>query len=501
MARLPSTAYNQLTLAGAILAALSFGLMIVLLVASIMMDISSPYWGIFLYMVLPPFTVVGLLLIPLGMIRKWRQQKRGEVEKAPRWPYVDMNKRSHRNAVFAFIVVTTLLIVVGSVGSYEAYHYSESVSFCGTTCHTVMEPEFTAYQHSPHARVACTECHVGSGANWYVKSKLSGAYQVYAVIANNFPRPIPTPIQNLRPAQETCEQCHWPRQFFGAQQRQFNHYMYDDENTHWPINMLIKTGGGDPKTGQTAGIHWHMNIGFKVEYIARDEKRQDIPWVRVTDRNTGRITVYHNEDEPLSTEEIASAAPRVMDCMDCHNRPSHIFRSPDYFVDHALLTGRIDGTIPEIKRVAVEAVAEEYAYDDSALTKIANSITSFYRSDYPDFYRENSVLVDEAIEAAQREFSQNIFPEMGVRWESYPNNIGHFQNPGCMRCHAGNLKSEDGLTLTKDCNTCHLILSQGSGEQAQVSSMQEGLEFEHPEDIDGLWQEMGCFECHTGTQP
>ncbi len=98
-----------------------------------------------------------------------------------------------------------------------------------------MEPEHTAYQNSPHARVKCVDCHVGSGAGWYVRSKLSGAYQVYAVLANVYPRPIPTPIKNLRPARETCEQCHWPSHFSGQKEVINTYFKSDEQNTRWTI--------------------------------------------------------------------------------------------------------------------------------------------------------------------------------------------------------------------------------------------------------------------------
>ena len=100
---------------------------------------------------------------------------------------------------------------------YNAFLFTESVTFCGRICHTVMEPEYTAYLNSPHARVRCVDCHVGAGAEWYVKSKLSGVHQVYAVTFHTYETPIPTPVKNLRPARETCEECHWPQKFFGAQ--------------------------------------------------------------------------------------------------------------------------------------------------------------------------------------------------------------------------------------------------------------------------------------------
>ncbi|MEE9271026.1 MAG: NapC/NirT family cytochrome c [Candidatus Krumholzibacteria bacterium] len=499
--RFPRLVYNKLSIAGGFLAVITAMTMVFFLLVQAGAGEANPYLGIFIYMVLPPILLTGLILVPIGMYRQWKAAKRRGGPDPSQWAYIDFSKRTHRNAFTVFIIGGFLYASLSAVGAYHAYHHTESVAFCGETCHSVMKPEHTAYQNSPHARVACTACHVGEGAGWYAKSKLSGAYQVYAVAAKKFPRPIPTPIKNLRPAQETCEQCHWPRKFFGAQQRQFNHFVYDDSSSAWPINMLIKTGGGDPKTGQTAGIHWHMNIGVGVEYIARDEERQNIPWIRVTDRITGRQTVYQDSGNPLTEEELGELTPRGMDCMDCHNRPSHKFRSPDYLVDRAILTGQIDRTLPEIKRVAVEAMQGDYETEPEALRIMAMQIPDFYRENYPDISRNRSVAIEQAVLATQRQFSENIFPEMKVRWEHYPDNIGHFIFPGCMRCHDGNKVSDEGWVITRDCKTCHSILSQGSGERAQMATSQDGLEFVHPEDIDEEWRETGCYECHTGTQP
>jgi hypothetical protein len=499
--KFPHLVYNWISSAGAIIASVTFVIILFLLLLDSFIGITNLYLGILIYLILPPILIFGLLLIPLGMYRQWRLiKKTGEVP-VQRYPMIDFNKKSHRNGALIFIPGTAVFILMSAVGTYQAYHFSESVAFCGTTCHSVMEPEHTTYHNSPHARVSCTACHVGAGAGWYTKSKLSGAYQVYAVTVNNYPRPLPTPIENLRPARETCEQCHWPEKFFGAQQIKSDHYMYDEANTHYPVNMLFKTGGGDPKIRRVSGIHWHVSSGSKVEYIARDDKRQDIPWVRLTDETTGETVIYQDINEPLTAEEFAEAVPRVMDCMDCHNRPSHIFNSPDYAIDQAMFTGRISSVIPEIKRVAVEAMAEEYESKKQAFADIADNVTEYYKSQHENYYSQNSPLIDSAISAITRTFSQNIFPGMKARWSAYPNNIGHFYNKGCMRCHEGSHQSEDGLTITHDCNACHLILAQGSEEADIASISPEGFEFKHPVDIAEAWREIGCYDCHTGTQP
>jgi hypothetical protein len=463
--------------------------------------LDNPYGGVFVYILFLPLMVFGLILIPIGMYRNWRNwQRSGEIP-YHKWPYVDFNVKSYRIAAFIFLNATILFVLISGVVSYEAYHFTESLEFCGEMCHEVMHPEAVAYANSPHARVGCSHCHIGSGVSYYTKSKLSGAYQLYAVTFKTYPKPIPTPLENLRPAQETCEKCHWPEQFFGAQQKQFNYYSYDEENTHWPVNMLIKTGGGDPKTGQTSGIHWHMNIGTKVEYIARDEKRQDIPWVKITDKTTGRVTIYQDENEPLTEEEIAAATPRLMDCMDCHNRPSHQFQSPDSAVNKAILTGQIDTSIPYIKRVAVEAMTQDLDNGHDASQKIANYITEYYRIEMPEVYREKRVEIDKAIISTQKAYGINIFPEMKVKWTYYFDNIGHLEYPGCMRCHLGDHKDENGIPITHECKDCHIILSQGSGENFEASDSPDGLDFKHPKDISKIWDVIGCYKCHKGVQP
>jgi nitrate/TMAO reductase-like tetraheme cytochrome c subunit len=494
--KLPHLSYNPLSAVGATLALLAALTFLCLLGLSLYSDQPNPYFGIFMYMVLPPVLVLGLLLIPLGMWLRWRHFKRtGEL--AQRWPRIDLNQAHHRNAALIFVLGTFVVVAIMAVGSYGAYEYSESVQFCGTTCHQVMQPEYVTYQSSPHARVPCTSCHVGPGADWYVKSKMSGAYQVYATARHIYPTPIGTPIKNLRPAQETCEQCHWPEKIYGAQQRTLHHYKYDDPNTHWPIDMLIRTGGGDPLSGQ-AGIHWHMNIGVEVHYVARDEKRQEIPWVEVRDRRTGRVTVYESTEKPLTAKERATLPQRRMDCMDCHNRPSHTYLSPDRAIDNQLLRGEIDAGVPGIKAQAVAAMAGDYKTPEEALQKIATQITEYYRTKKPDVYKAQQVAIEKSIAGVQKAYNGNIFPLMKASWSSYPNNLGHFYSPGCMRCHDGKHTSKEGITVTRDCQACHVILAQGPKREQLIAS---GVPFEHPEDIGGVETEMGCYECHAGKQP
>jgi nitrate/TMAO reductase-like tetraheme cytochrome c subunit len=497
----PRLIHNWLSTAGAVIAGVSALVILFFLILSILSAKINPYVGILIYIVLPAFLILGLLTVPLGMFIEWRKRQRTGQITYEKWPDINLNNPRHRNAAVIFLLCTVLFTLMSSVGMYQTYHYTESVSFCGLVCHRVMKPEYTAYQDSPHARVRCVDCHIGPGAGWYAKSKLSGLYQVYAVLANVYPRPIPTPIKNLRPAQETCETCHWPRAFFGAKQRQFVHYRYDKANSPWPINMLVKIGGGSPKTSQTVGIHWHMNIAVKVEYIARDQRRQNIPWIRVTDKATGRVSLYQDREKPLTQAEIARATPRRMDCMDCHNRPSHDYKSPDNAVDLAILTEQIDAELPEIKKVAVEAMVGKYASTADALEGIANRITDFYRLNYPAVAGQKEKQIRDSIIAVQNAYERNIFPFMKADWSDYPNDIGHFTFRGCMRCHDGKHASSSGTVIPNGCRTCHIIIAQGPKMAGEKIIAENGLEFKHPIDIGDAWKKGHCYECHSGSQP
>jgi nitrate/TMAO reductase-like tetraheme cytochrome c subunit len=388
-----------------------------------------------------------------------------------------------------------LFLLLTAMASYQSYHFTDSTTFCGKACHTVMKPEMVAYENGAHARVACTECHIGPGAAWFVRAKLSGIYQVYATLTRKYPTPVPTPIENLRPAQETCEQCHWPSAFVGNLDRTYTSFLSDSSNTSYSVRMLLRVGGASPSRGPVGGIHWHMNIANKIEYHATDQKRQQIPWVRVTNPQ-GVVTEFR---APGFTNDAAELSIRQMDCMDCHNRPAHSINSPNTAVNLAMRLGQldpnqpnvIDSSLPFIKTNAVFALTRPYTNEIQA----RNEIATFLASQYPNATRDTKV--SRTIEAVQYLYSQNFFPEMKASWRAYPNNIGHKDWPGCFRCHDGKHKSPDGkqIITANDCNACHTILAQGRGE-AMAHLDAKGLDFKHPGDeID---KESLCSDCHNG---
>jgi hypothetical protein len=490
----PGLFRNAVSLIGAALAVVAAANIAFLVFVDYISNRPSPYIGIFAYMIMPAIMILGLLLIPVGMWIERRRRASGQPS-MPRYPRIDLNDRRQRGAFAFFVAFTAVFVALSAAGSYQAYEFTDSVQFCGQLCHTVMNPEYTAYLQSPHARVACVDCHVGPGAGWYVRSKLSGAYQVYSVIFHKYPKPIPTPVENLRPAQQTCEQCHWPRKFYGAQLKAFYHYGSDEHNTPRQIRLLINTGGGDPATGAPSGIHWHMNIANKITYIASDRERQVIPWVQVQDQQ-GRVTVYQSKDNPLTPDQIAKLPRRVMDCVDCHNRPTHIYLPPDRSVDEALLAKRIDATLPYIRQQAVAVLSADYKSTPEAIQAIATGLENYYQQKYPDVYKAKQLEVRNAIAEVQSIFRRSIFPEMKTDWRAHPNNIGHFISSGCFRCHDGNHVSSTGQTVTKRCDVCHTVLAEIMSGQPVYGSTQ-GIPFQHPVDIGDITQ-VNCADCHTG---
>jgi len=473
---------NWLTLSGLVIVLGSLFAFLLLFTIDALAHVSNPYIGVLTYFVTPAFTVLGLCLAALGAYLRRRRLAKA-VSLAPILT-IDFTRPRDRKVMGLFLAGSTVFLFITALGTYHTYHFTESVPFCGQACHTVMEPEMVAYQNGSHARVACAECHIGPGATWYVRSKLSGAYQVYATFANKYPRPIPTPISNLRPAQETCEQCHWPKKFVGNLDRTITHFLSEETNKIHQIRMLLKVGGADPTHGPQGGIHWHMNVANSIEYVAADATRQKIPWVRLTDAQ-GVVTEFRSTD---CTNEVNTSAIRRMDCMDCHNRPAHVLQSPNDAVDLAMAVGQLSTSLPYIKTTAVYALTRDYPNGTAASQGIATFLSSKY---------SGSSALPATIDAVQQLYQKNFFPEMKANWRTYPNNIGHKDWPGCFRCHDGKHQTVDGKRMIKanDCNACHIILAQGSGPDLEQLTP-KGQEFKHP----GEELEKGflCNDCHSG---
>jgi nitrate/TMAO reductase-like tetraheme cytochrome c subunit len=490
----PPAFYNMRTLIGAAIASVSFGLVLFLTVLDLFEGEQKPYIGILTFIILPIFILLGLLLVFYGTWREHKREKQG-LPHDLKLPRIDLNNPKQRNAFFWFSFGALLLLIFSAFGSFKAYEYTDSDKFCGTMCHAVMNPEYTAYEFSPHARVGCVKCHIGPGAGWFVRAKLSGAYQVYATIFNKFPKPIPTPIENLRPAQETCEQCHWPKQFFSEKMLKNTYFLSDEKNTRWTLDLLIKIGGGNIEAGPTSGIHWHMNIANELTYIATDSQRQNIPWIQ-SKNPEGKITVYRSTEDSLTDGQIRTMKTRRMDCIDCHNRPTHIYHPPARSINHVMSLGWIDPKLPNVKSLSIKVLEGSYSTKQVGLDSIKLAIEEYYRTNYPELAKTKQDTIAKVVAEVQKIFSRNYFPEMHVSWKKFPDNIGHMYYPGCFRCHDGKHVSGDGKVLSRDCNVCHTILAQ-QFEQEGLRMSLTGVDYKHPVDIGNAWKEMNCSDCHN----
>ena len=466
---------NWITMFGASLTTVS-GLAIVgFMLLGLLGLADSPYIAIMALLVLPGVFVLGLLAIPIGLFWERRQRRLHPERIEPdrrRFPVINLNKNRVRRIIAGVGVLTGVNVLLIAIVSYEGVVYMETTEFCGQVCHVVMEPEFASYQNSPHSRVKCVDCHIGPGAPWFVRSKLSGVGQVVAVTLNNYRRPIPTPVENLRPSQDTCEQCHWPHRFTGDPIKVIRRFSDDEVNTPLTTVLLMHIGGGS----REKGIHsWHIDPDKETVYATSDRERKEVLWVEV--KEDGKVTRYVRDGLDESEPDVAET--RVMDCIDCHNRPTHVYDLPGPAMDQALADGRMSREIPYIKKAGVE-ILEKAAAQDVTAQDVGSMVQSFYREQHPEFYESNRKSVDQAAEAIQAIYARNVFPRMKVTWGTYPNHVGHqsYQDredyPGCFRCHNGELSNEAGDTIDQDCSVCHTVLAWDEESPAVLAEL--GLE-------------------------
>jgi hypothetical protein len=416
----------------------------------------GPYTGIIAFLILPAFFLLGLLLVPLGIwLRRRREARAGRLPAT--YPRIDLRDAATRQTAWFVGVMTAVNMAILLAATVRGVEHMDSADFCGRTCHTVMQPEHTAYQATAHARVPCVDCHIGPGTSWFVRSKLSGAWQVVAVTFDLYPRPIPTPIENLRPSRETCEQCHWPEKFVGR--KLVVRTRFTDGEVAQPTRsvLLLPIGGLDPLTRRPTGIHGvHVQAGVDIHYLPGDARRQTIPYVRYR-RPGGEVVEYRAAG---FTDPVDPAALRRMDCVDCHNRPSHRFELPGAAVDAAMAAGLIDPTLPFVRREALALLQAEYPSRQEAASRIGAALPRFYAERYPAVAASGAAAIARAADAVAAIYARNVFPAMRIGWGTYPDNIGHDPFPGCFRCHGGDHTSADGKQMINfDCEACHKLLA------------------------------------------
>lgn len=494
----PSALYNWISVVGLGLFVLGVGGSLTLFGVDLLVTNAPAYLGI-LYIPTLMMVVPGIILLPLGYVLAKRKRARGEELALPLQISIDLTIARHRYLLMGLFVGTVAGVAALAIGSFQAFRAMESDTFCGQLCHSVMAPEAIAHGETVHARVPCVACHIGSGVDYYIHSKTAGMRRMLAMIVGSVQRPIPTPIKDLRPARETCEECHWSTRMIGYKEKVHTYFVSGEKSPEHKMRMLIKIGGADSTYMKGFGIHYHMMAANKVEYVARDRQRQEIAWVRLT-HSDGTVREFANSELPLTDEEKKTLPVRRMDCLDCHNRPAHNFKSPVDAVDEALAAGQLSRRLPFIKVQAVKALDGKYPTTAAAMEGIAERLTNFYKEEHPEVLEKQADAVKETINDLRGIYKSSFFPEMKASWSAYPNNIGHRDWPGCFRCHTDQMKSvSDGKPVFTDCTKCHLILAQDAQvEKGGVVDFTKGKPFDHPGYGDTIREYTKCIDCHTG---
>jgi hypothetical protein len=472
--RIFNYASNPITIAGVVLTTLSALLIVTFMIVEVFGGLHNPYAGMFAYVLLPALFALGLIEIPIGMWRRRHRLIREGTSDEDRFSYpkLDFNEPKLRRLAVIVISLTAVNAVILGSSSFLAIEKMETVEFCGEACHTVMQPEYTAYQESPHSRVACVECHIGPGASWFVRSKLDGLRQVWHTMLGDYHRPIGTPLENLRPARETCEQCHWPTKHHGDKLRVFARFSTDEENSPSYTAMLLKTGGGTLDMGTHGGIHWwHIYSDNKIRFVTGDERKEHVLWVELTTPD-GEVLEYTRDGDEIPSRDELEQRARVMDCIDCHNRPTHLFQVPAKALD-AVLEARIElQGLPYFKNQALAAITEEYPTRAEGMAAVRQKLLDYYQLERPETWNSDQDLVEAGAEEAAQAYGRSFFPEMDTDWQSHPNHIGHDDFDGCWRCHDDELATPDGTrTIPTDCENCHVFLVEDSSERPNLADL------------------------------
>lgn len=331
---------------------------------------ANAYLGLLAFVVLPILMFAGLALIPLGIAWQRARLRRAGAVPTP--------STSHDwVSLFRFVAVATVLnVIIGGYGAYSSVHYMETNAFCGTTCHTIMQPQYTNLAVGNHASIDCVACHVGPGASGFVQAKLGGMRQLVSMATGSYAKPIPGAAEKMSPVAERCESCHSAFRDSADKLRVLRSY-YDDE------------------------------------------------------ANTPAVTVLM-----MHTRKI-HAAHAVTDCLECHNRPAHTFATAEAAADEALARGAISPMLPFAKKQAVAILSAAYANREDAARRIPEAWAAYYQQSHPGVWTDRRAEVTGSGDAVAAIYANNVFPDMKVGFGTYTSLLGHTANPGCFRCHDG----------------------------------------------------------------
>jgi hypothetical protein len=412
--------------------------------------VENPYAAIITIALFPICMLFGLLLVPLAAVLR---RKKMFAKSLTRTGFIiDLGNEHHRKVILLLLVLSAINISLFATVIYQGYHYMDSTAFCGTACHTVMAPEYTAHKRSPHANVACVECHIAPGIGGFLQAKFAGLNQLKDVLIGSYDRPIPNPVESLPPAALTCEKCHSPNRYFGNKKKVFITYSNKDQKTPEKQEIVLHLGGLDPVSGNFKGVHWHANPNIHIYYQPLKADLTKIGAVKVVEAN-GNVKIFKVGKK---TENIPW---KLMDCTSCHNRPTHIFDDPVERVDFGLFSKRISPDIPGIRQDSLTVLRKQYKTRAEASNEILQDLKNLQeKRNGKDFIAKNEKAIAKAAAYLKEEYLANIWPKMKITWGTYTSEIGHQhadQGFGCWRCHDEEHVTDSGETISQDCGLCH----------------------------------------------
>ncbi|MBU0479945.1 MAG: hypothetical protein KKG47_02465 [Proteobacteria bacterium] len=453
---------SRVAMAGAVVSSVIFPVLAISVFLDIQGVVKNPYFGFLIYMVMGPLFVGGVLTTLVGLIFFRDTEEIGlftleYLKEQLTMPGRFSRVRKHLY-ISSFIAAATLLVI--GVVSIKGFDYTESVRFCATFCHTVMESEYISHQNSPHSRIPCVRCHISSESGLFDKSKISGIRMIFATLFDRYDKPIRTPISSLRPSREVCEQCHRPEIFHGDKLYIKDYFLADEKNTHVQTVLLMHVGSGGSRGEHAHGIHWHVSPEHRTFFQEEAGSDGRISSVKLLDHDGDEFVFNRVDDHKAEVDVSGGNTYKLMDCLDCHNRPTHIFLSPEEALDRKISDGSISRDLPFIKQRALEVIQKEYRDRQEARKKISIDLESWYRDNYPGLITSDEELLEKAVNSVYQAWSENVFPEMNVGWNTYQDNLGHEEGRGCFRCHSDAYRTKDGRVISDDCSLCHVVLAE-----------------------------------------
>jgi nitrate/TMAO reductase-like tetraheme cytochrome c subunit len=404
----------------------------------------------------------------VSRIAPWKDKEEIMSDLAKEGPEPRARKRFLSWRLLIWVAGILTIAISSIVGAHYLDEFAGSTEFCGTICHAD-RAQYVTHALSNHANVECGACHIGPGLAPKVLAHVYGVQDLIKEITGNYERPSTHPVSRLRPAAEICEQCHSTQPVYAGRVRLVSRFATDQANTRTDTYITVRTGGGSAPAKNQA--HWHTaNL---VSFVSLDVDHQQIPLVTVT--RDGQTVSFRASNSGQTLAELQKLPQKQMDCMDCHNRATHVFRKPEDLLDEALASGRISSGLPYIKKEGLQLLAAFYETQEVGL-KAMSGLNEVYSQKYADVYATQRQAIDDAAKVLAEILGQTVFPENGVTWNVYPDNLGHSDFPGCFRCHDGKHLDEQGRAIPLNCNACHSLPSVvAAGQKPTLAALLNDL--------------------------